>query len=104
MLFALRSKEDTSTVKASHNKGILLNVEQFDGPIQLIQNHVSDNMVLIPAAIASNNVKFNKTIYDPNVQERFDNHLLTVEKRTYSFLRFQRYSRILGHDITFFNY
>ena len=45
---------------------MLLNIQDYDGAIQIIQNHVSDNMVFIPSSIAANNVKFNKTIYDPN--------------------------------------
>lgn len=63
---ALRKKNMDQRLEQSYNKGILLNAEQFDGRIEFIQNHISDNMVFIPGAIAANNDKYNKTSYDPN--------------------------------------
>ena len=66
----------------------MLNVEEFEGKIELVSNHISDNMVFIPEAIAQNNIKFNKTAYNPLEDDTFADIYIESDYAQDSYLLF----------------
>ena len=52
---------DSQTHKAT-SKGLILNIVDFKGPIEFLNNTVRHNDVFIPSAIVSNSQKFNTSV------------------------------------------
>ena len=55
--------------ESSENKGIVCNIDGFDGVIHFEGNKFENNMVFIPSAAYANNQKFNHTRYQPNLDD-----------------------------------
>ena len=101
-LKALR-KKDQSVLQMARNKGILLNIDDFEGDIQLLQNDITQNMVFIPTAIVSNADKYNKSVVDGEDMQSFESEGFEGSKSSIpwsepaAFLEMAKYSDTLNH-------
>lgn len=62
-IYGLNKLEET-TNRVVDSQGSVLSLHDFKGSIQLIGNHVSNNMALIPSAILSNTNRFNRSVIE----------------------------------------
>ena len=108
-LKALR-KKDQSVLQMARNKGILLNIDDFEGDIQLLQNDITQNMVFIPTAIVSNADKYNKSAVGGEDMQSFESEGFEGSKSSIpwsepvAFLEMTKYSDTLNHYKQYLNY